>query len=124
MTKEIALKLLAVYGKAWETQDPNLIGTIFTDDATYNPPDSPINIGKPAIKTYWQRQIVEKEKDVRFRLLNVWIDGETVIAEWHTDFTLTRKNKRVSMDEVAILTTRDRLFSSLREYYKAEISPV
>ena len=66
-------------------------------------------------------KVVEEEKDIRFQLLNVWVDGNTAIAEWHADFTLTQSNKRISMDEVAILTIRDGLFSSLREYYKATV---
>ncbi|MFA6797177.1 MAG: hypothetical protein WCR40_00475 [Candidatus Paceibacterota bacterium] len=31
MTKEEAIKLIEIYGKAWETRDPELIVTIFKE---------------------------------------------------------------------------------------------
>ena len=36
LTKQQARDVLGVYIKAWETQDPDLIVTIFTPDATYH----------------------------------------------------------------------------------------
>ncbi|MEI8123703.1 MAG: nuclear transport factor 2 family protein [bacterium] len=45
MTKETAKKLLNIYGEAWVTRNPDLIVSIFTDDATYNDPHEPENIG-------------------------------------------------------------------------------
>jgi len=122
MKKENLLKLLATYGKAWETQDSDLICDIFTEDAIYNAPDSPPCIGRKGIRDYWKEQIVKNEKDIHFNLLNVWIDGDTMIAEWDATFTLTQKHKKVSMTEIAIITIREGLISSLREYYKATVS--
>jgi len=124
MTKNEVINLLAIYGKAWETQDCDLICQIFTEDATYDAPVSPKNIGKEAIRDYWKQKICEEEKDISFNLLNVWIEGNTVIAEWEADFTMVKEKLKVSMTEVAILTLRDGLFSALREYYKATAVPV
>lgn len=119
MTKEEATRLIEIYGRAWETRDPELIVTIFTEDATYNDPREPENVGIEAIRKYWQTKVIGEQDDIKFKLINIWIDGETVIAEWHATFIKTKENVFVDMTEVAIFGTRDGKFSSLREYYKS-----
>jgi nuclear transport factor 2 (NTF2) superfamily protein len=119
MTKEEAIKLIDIYEKAWETRDPELIITIFTDDATYNDPKEPENIGREAIKEYWQYKVVGEQEDIKFTLNNVWMDGENVIAEWNAKFKDIKRNLFIDMNEVAIFTVKDGKFGSLREYYKS-----
>src|SRR2546422_178001 len=58
MNREKAIQLLNVYGKAWVTRDPDLIVTIFTEDATYNDPHEPEHIGRDAIRSYWMSKVV------------------------------------------------------------------
>lgn len=118
MNKEDARKLIEIYGKAWETQDPELIITIFTEDATYDDPKEPKNNGREEIKKYWETKVIGEQKDIKFTLLNLWMDGETAIAEWNATFIDTKRNLHIDMHEVAIFGTRDGKFSSLREYYK------
>lgn len=119
MNKEEALKLIEIYGKAWESRDPELIVTIFTEDATYNDPKEPENIGRDEIKKYWETKVIGEQEDIKFNLLHVWVDGETVIAEWHATFKDIKRNLFIDMTEVAIFGTKDGKFSSLREYYKS-----
>jgi ketosteroid isomerase-like protein len=119
MNKEDVIKLIEIYGKAWETRDPELITTVFTEDATYNDPKEPENIGRNAIKKYWETKVIGEQEDIKFKLLNVWIDGEAVIAEWLATFKDIKRNVLIEMTEVAIFTTREGKFSSLREYYKS-----
>ena len=118
MTKQEAQKLLNIYGEAWEKQDPNLILTIFTPDATYDDPHEPKNSGHEGIRAYWMSKVVEGQKDIHFTLLNTWIDGDAVIAEWEADFVDTKRNLKIEMSEVAIFTVEGDKFKSLREYYK------
>lgn len=119
MNKEEALKLIEIYGKAWETRDPELIITIFTEEATYNDPKEPENIGRDAIKKYWETKVIGEQEDIKFTLLHVWVDGDTVIAEWHATFKDIKRNLLINMIEVAIFGVKDGKFSSLREYYKS-----
>ena len=119
MAKEDAIKLIEIYGKAWETRDPELIVTIFTEEATYNDPKEPENIGRDAIKKYWETKVIGEQEDIKFKLLHVWVDGETVIAEWFATFKDIKRNLYIEMTEVAIFTTKEGKFSSLREYYKS-----
>jgi len=86
MNHEEATKLIEIYGRAWETKDVELIGTIFTEEATYNDPKEKENIGRNAIKEYWKYKVVGEQDDITFDLKNVWIDGDTVVAEWHATF--------------------------------------
>lgn len=118
MTREEAVELITIYGKAWETRDPELIVTIFTEDATYDDPKEPENIGRDAIKEYWITKVIGEQSDIKFEIKHVWVDGDTVIAEWHATFKDTKRNLFIDMTEVAIFTVKDRKFSSLREYYK------
>lgn len=121
MTKDEALRLIGIYGKAWETRDPDLIVTIFTEGATYNDPKEPENIGRDAIKEYWKYKVIGEQEDIKFTLKNVWVPegGDTVIAEWHATFKDIKRNLFIDMTEVAIFTVQDGKFSSLREYYKS-----
>ena len=123
MTKKEATELINIYGKAWETQDVELISTIFTEDATYNDPKESKNVGLNAIREYWKHKVVEEQKDIKFELNNVWIDGDTVIAEWHANFRDMKRNLYISMDEIAVFVVSNNKFSSLREYYKTIKTP-
>lgn len=118
MTREQALELITIYGKAWETRDPELIVSIFTEDATYDDPREPENIGRDAIKEYWITKVIGEQSDIKFEIKNIWLDGGVVIGEWHATFKDTKRNLFIDMTEVAIFTVKDGKFSSLREYYK------
>ena len=119
MTKEEAIKLIEIYGRAWETRDPELIITLFTEEATYNDPKEPENIGRDAIKKYWETKVIGEQEHIKFKLLHVWVDGETVIAEWFATFKDIKRNLYIEMTEVAIFAVKEGKFSSLREYYKS-----
>ena len=87
LTKEDVREVIDVYIRAWETQDPDLIVTIFTPAATYHErvmrdpiPD------REAIREYWQAKVVEAQANITCRLLNLYLDGDTAIAEWEAEF--------------------------------------
>ena len=124
MKKEEATKLIEIYGKAWETRDPELIVTIFTDDATYFDPKEPLNTGRDAIKQYWVTKVIGEQDDIKFSLKHVWVDEDSVIAEWHATFKDTKRNLFIEMDEVAIFSVKGDKFSALREYYKTIKTPL
>lgn len=124
MNKEDAKKLLEIYGKAWKTRDPELIVTIFTEDATYFDPKEPLNVGRDAIREYWVTKVIGEQDEIDFFLNNIWVDEDKVIAEWHSTFKDIKRNLFIEMDEVAIFTVKDGKFSSLREYYKTIKTPL
>lgn len=119
--KQNVREVLDTYIKAWESQDPDLIVTIFTPDATYHERvlESPIP-DRDAIRRYWETKVVAEQANIRCELLNVYQDEATVIAEWRAEFDDLRKGIRKRMQEVAILTFEGDLISSLREYWSSE----
>jgi uncharacterized protein (TIGR02246 family) len=122
LTKDDVREVIAVYIKAWTTQDPELICTIFTEDATYHERVSqPITIGdREAIRDYWQSKVVGSQANITCRLLNLYLDGYTAVAEWLAEFDDVAQGVRKRMQEIAVLTFEDGLISSLREYWASE----
>ncbi len=124
MQKEEAKKLIDIYGKAWETRDPELITSVFTEDAIYNDPKEPLSIGRDAIKHYWVTKVIGEQEEIKFFLKNIWVDGGNVIAEWHATFKDIKRNLFIELDEVAIFTVKGGKFNSIREYYKSTKTPL
>jgi uncharacterized protein (TIGR02246 family) len=124
MTIETARSLITTYGEAWVERDADKILTIFTPDATYFDPRETLASGHEGIKAYWEMKVLNSQRDIHFTLLNLWIDGDTVLAEWNAKFVDTVRSLNIDMTEVAIFTVRDEKFSSLREYYWSNKTPI
>lgn len=121
LTREHVHKVLDVYVKAWETQDPSLIVTIFTPQATYHErvlrkpiPD------RDAIRQYWVDKVVNAQANIRCTVHRVYVDGETAIAEWEAVFDDVAQGVRKWMREIAVLEFDGPLIASLREYWASE----
>ena len=108
---------LDTYIRAWVEQDPDLAVTIFTDTATYHERvlEEPIR-GSDGIRAYWQTKVVEQQANIDVKLLSLYLDGSTAIAEWNVEFDDLQQQVRKEMQEVAILDFDGRLISHLREY--------
>ncbi|HEX3091270.1 MAG TPA: nuclear transport factor 2 family protein [Candidatus Angelobacter sp.] len=115
------MKVIDVYQEAWKKRDPDLITTIFTDNAVYHEYvlAKPIR-GKTGIWHYWQSRVAGGQDNIEFRLINVYIDGNTAIAEWEAFFDAIHSRARKHMKEVAILEFEGDKIKSLREYWSAE----
>ncbi len=120
LDKQFVLQVIATYQQAWETQDPEKILTIFTEDATYQERafEEPCR-GHDGIRRYWQEKVIKGQGNIRFRLLNLYLDGMTAIAEWEAEFDDRPARRRRRMREVAILEFRGDRIASLREYWDA-----
>lgn len=121
LTKEHAREVLDTYIRAWETQDPSLIVTIFTEGARYHERV----LGKPipdreAIREYWETKVVRDQANIRCTLLKFYTDGDTLIAEWEATFDDVVQGVRKRMREVALLEFDGPLVASLREYWASE----
>jgi SnoaL-like domain len=124
LTKQQVREILDVYIRAWESQDPELIGTIFTEGATYHERvmGEPIRT-RQGIRDYWQSKVVGGQANISCDLLNLYLDDGTAIAEWEATFDDTAQGVRKRMLEVALLTFDGPLISSLREYWASEELP-
>lgn len=121
-TRDHVAEVLMVYVKAWETQDPDLIVTIFTEDATYHERvlQAAIGPGREAIREYWLSKVVGSQANIICRPLTLYLDGDTAIAEWEAEFDDRKQGVRKRMREIAVLTFEGDLISSLREYWASE----
>lgn len=121
LTKRDVREVLDVYIRAWEAQDPDLIITIFTPAATYHERvmQDPIP-DREAIRAYWQAKVVEAQADITCRLLNLYLDGDTAVAEWEAEFDDVAQGVRKRMKEIAVLEFDGHLIASLREYWASE----
>ena len=121
LAKEDARKLIDIYIRAWTTQDPDLILTIFTPAATYHERvlEQPIR-GHDGIREYWQTKVVKEQANISAELLSVYLDGTTAIAEWEARFDDVVEGHRKRMREVAILECDGDRIGSLREYWTSE----
>ena len=121
LSKQDVRDVLDVYIKAWETQDPDLIVTIFTESATYHERvlQAPIP-NREAIRKYWEAKVVAEQANIKCELLNVYLDGDTAIAEWLAEFDDVVQGVRKRMREIAVLDFEGRRIKALREYWSSE----
>jgi limonene-1,2-epoxide hydrolase len=121
LAKEDARKLIDIYIRAWTTQDPDLVLTVFTQSATYHERvlEPPIR-GHARIRQYWQTKVVKEQANIQAKLLSLYLDGTTAIAEWEARFDDLVKGHRKRMREVAILEFDGDRIASLREYWTSE----
>jgi hypothetical protein len=118
LTRQDVRDVLDIYIRAWERQDPNLIITIFTEDATYHERvlEAPIQ-NRDAIRDYWHTKVVESQANIKCKLLSLYLDGTTAIAEWEAEFDDLAQQVRKRMREIAVLEFEGRLIAGLREYW-------
>ena len=121
LTRERAREVLATYIKAWQEQDPALIVSIFTEDATYHERvlAAPIP-DREAIRLYWEGKVAREQANITCDLLAMYVDGDTLVAEWLATFDDLVKGERKRMREVAIMEFRGDLVCSLREVWASE----
>jgi ketosteroid isomerase-like protein len=121
LTKQDVRRVIGVYIEAWQNQDPDLIVTIFTPEATYHERvlGDPIP-DREAIRAYWQAKVVEAQANITCDLLALYLDGDTAIAEWEAEFDDVAQGVRKRMREVAVLVFDGHLISSLREYWASK----
>lgn len=121
LTKQDVREVLDVYVRAWEGQDPDLIVTIFTEDATYHERvlQAPIP-DREAIRRYWETKVVAAQANIKCEVLNVYLDGDTAIAEWEAEFDDLAQGVRKRMLEIAVLDFRGKQIAALREYWSSE----
>ncbi len=119
INEKTAKEILKTYEEAWVEQDADKIISIFAEDGTYQERvfEEPFK-GHEEIRKYWEDKVVSEQSNIKFKLLNYYICGDTLIAEWDASFDA--ENKRVRIREVAILEIEDRKIKSFREYWWSE----
>lgn len=122
LTKQDVRDVIDVYIRAWTEQDPDLIVTIFTESARYHERvmEDVTIAGREAIRAYWQSKVVGSQANITCRLLSLYLDGDTAIAEWVAEFDDLTQGHRKRMQEIAVLVFEGRRIASLREYWSSQ----
>jgi ketosteroid isomerase-like protein len=80
--RKIVMGLIKKYEDAWVKRDLDAIIKIFTKNGTYHERVLYLSfVGHSEIKKYWMDKVVVEQEDIRFKLLNLYIQGNTAIAE-------------------------------------------
>ncbi len=109
--------IMEAYGRAWETRDPDLVLTLFTEDATYqeNPFSAPME-GHAAIRHYWQ-EATGPHRDIEFRWERVGSSGETHFVEWVCSYSRADVKGRLELRGIMLIELRGRRIFRFREYW-------
>jgi len=114
-------KVMMKYKKAWEEQDSNLILECFIKNGVYQ--ESPLSKpykGHEEIKKFWDREVVKKQKKIKFTLgkCYVSVDGKTGFAEWRA--SMERLGKTDYMVGIMLLRIKENKISYLNEYWNTK----
>ncbi len=123
MTHEALKSWLDVYGRAWETPDPEAAAALFTDEATYQatPFVEPIR-GRSAIAAYWCHA-TRSHTNVRFGNEVLTLDKNDAIAHWWCSFIRPPRKELVRLDGIFVLQFDATGYcSSLREWWHRQES--
>jgi ketosteroid isomerase-like protein len=110
---------LALYGRAWETMDPDTAVELFTQDATYQEtPFDEVMRGRPAIHAYWA-EIPDYHRDVSFESEVLTVDGDRALAHWWVSLFRVKSGERTKSDGIFLLDFEEGtgLCRSLREWW-------
>ena len=121
VTRKVALEVIRKYKQAWIDRDPKAIIKIFTENGRYYEyvMKKPY-IGRNRIKKYWEEKVVATQRNIRFKLLNLYIQGNVAVAESDVRFNDIGRNIEIHMKELIILEFKGNEISYLRGYWSSE----
>ena len=90
-----AQDLLGTLKRGWEGRDPDIVLSLFRDDAEYreHPFADPLS-GSNAIRARWN-ELAAAQLNVEFDAERIWVSGRTVLASWHAAYTRRASGERV-----------------------------
>lgn len=96
---------LEAYERAWETRDTDLIVSLFAPDGLYRETRfRPPFVGHDGIRSYWDNDVVARQRDIAFSFTLWAIDGAIAYAHWRSEFMDLKKDTRRTVDGVFRLT--------------------
>lgn len=95
LTHGEAQDLLATFKRGREGRDPDVVLSLFADEAEYriDPFTEPLS-GSNAIRAHWN-DVAATQVHVEWDAERIWVSGTTVLASWHGAHTRRRSGERV-----------------------------
>lgn len=85
--QDLITKFMEDWARAWDTADPALFASLFTQDAVlYDTPFSEAKIGTAAIKQYWEITRLQKDITVGYEILSA--TSTSGISRWWAEWTI------------------------------------
>ena len=96
---------LEAYRLAWEARDPEAVGRLFAEGATYQetPFTEPLR-GCEAIRQYWSEVVAAAQEQIRFGYEVLAVAEDSAIAHWWASFVRVPTRGQVSLDGIFLLT--------------------
>jgi len=121
MEKKDVRKVMKKYGRAWENLDVGLLLECFTSKGVYH--ESPISKphkGHKAIKKFWNEEIADHTKNIKFTLGRCYVsdDKKTGFAEWRCINNF--KGRKDTMVGIMLLKMRGEKITYLNEYWNTK----
>ena len=125
MTHESVAAWLDAYIRAWETYDPQAIGDLFAENATYanSPYDEPI-VGQQAIVESWLAQ-PDPKGTYEAHYQPIAVEGNVAVANGRSRyFQVDGKTLRAEYDNIFVLSfDADGRCTAYREWYMRRPEP-
>lgn len=116
---------LDAYGRAWATRDPQAVGKLFSEDATYQetPFVEPMR-GREAIVDYWLQKVKNRQQNPQFGCQVLAVNEYVGIARWQASFIRVSTKKPVNLDGIFLLRFgEDNLCHALEEWWVKQEDP-
>lgn len=108
------------YRRAWAESDPELLPTLFTEDASYrSSPFREPHRGHDGIRAYWERAATSQHL-VEVRMGEPVVDGNVVALEWWTTMDDDRDGEVTLPGCLLLQFAPDGRCFDLREYWQVE----
>ena len=93
---------LEAYFRAWESNDPEDVAALFTEDAVYRVgPFRPPYVGRDEVVQRW---IEGGSTDMDHRFEIIAVEGDVGVARWHVTTQLPGDRVKVEHDGVLVIT--------------------
>lgn len=115
-------QVMQKYGRAWETQDSELILDCFAKAGIYQ--ESPLSkpyLGHKAIKAFWDKAVKKETRDIHFKLKKCYLSQNRKIgfAEWKCENW--RGREKHYMVGIMLIKMKGEKISYLNEYWNTRI---
>ncbi len=107
MNTEMLINWLEIYQRAWEGRDPDLAGSIFSENAIYQ--ETPFNepfSGRDAIIKYWTG-VPKTQDQIQFNFDILAVTEITGVVHWQSSFIRLTSRKQVDLDGIMTISLND-----------------
>jgi hypothetical protein len=105
VTEAQAVAWLEAYRNAWVGRDSDALLRLFTPEASYRERRfEPAVTGHKTIRQYWERHVIEEQRDIAFDFTLMAVKGDQAFVNWTAHFTWLPINGIMELDAISRIT--------------------